>query len=260
MKDFVDAISSRISSPYFGYALLSFIAINWQELFLLFLSGSEPRVRITEFEESTSFPSLVLYPLLVGAALAILTPWSRWVFDVISREPTRLRNELRLVSEHNLTIRQAELEEARAKLSGQRERELIDRARRDEEVAAIEDNEVKEQLASDIEKLRVERDQLKNQIAIGRSTATLDSLGRAAVELMEAAAKTKDGSILAPKTMGRRRVQVAQETFGGQSPREFAKYEAALEELEKQGYVKPAGSKREIFELTNKGWKFVESL
>ena len=34
MNDIFDAISARIKAPYFGYALLAFIGLNWRGIFL----------------------------------------------------------------------------------------------------------------------------------------------------------------------------------------------------------------------------------
>ena len=50
MKDIVDAVGERVKSPYFGYSVIAFFAINWKELFVLFLSDKTADERILYFD------------------------------------------------------------------------------------------------------------------------------------------------------------------------------------------------------------------
>ena len=59
MKDIVDAINSRVKEPYFGYAFLSFLAINWKAIFLLIYSKGSAEAKIIAFEGTTTTFSFV---------------------------------------------------------------------------------------------------------------------------------------------------------------------------------------------------------
>jgi hypothetical protein len=187
-----------------------------------------------------------------------LTPWSRYIFEYLSQKPFALRDQLLLNADHQRTIMQATLEQARSKLFTQKEQELIDRARRDEEIANINEEDVKERLTNELTALRAERDSLTSQFNSSRVLAKADVLSGAAVDLIKAAAKSKGGTILIPNTLGGRSIQAGGSTFGDADAKSYALYQSALDSLEEQGYVKARGYKREIFELTHKGWSFMD--
>ncbi|MHB0805389.1 hypothetical protein [Stutzerimonas nitrititolerans] len=262
MKDVIDAVSSRIKTPYFGYAVLAFLALNWRGLFLLITTTGSPQERLAAFDTVTNNYTLLVLPLLAGAVVAASTSWIQYIFGIISRKPSGLIDNLYLEAEHKRTIRQAELEQSRSDLFAVKEKELIDRAKRDEEVASIEDDDAKVKLAAQIETLRQERDQLsaqlKNQSNVGRpSTYTLS---KEAIDIIKAASQSKSGTIIRPRSIGDRTVQAGEKTFGSENSRDFAKYDAALDELIKRGLVKALGGKGEVFELTSNGWQVADAL
>lgn len=260
MREFIDAVTTRIQAPYFGYSLVALLVLNWRAIFLLFMLDAPANERIAIFEQETSFWTIVALPLLAGAVFAILTPWSRYVFEHLSQKPFSLRDRLQINADHQRTILQTELEEARSELFGQKEEELIDRARRDDEIANIEDEEVKQRLVSELAALRAERDKLSSLVSSTRASADPNVLSKESVSLIKAAANNKRGTIMTPRTLNGRSINAGDSVFGDRDAKSYALYESALEELEVQGYVKPKGSKREIFELTHKGWQIAESL
>lgn len=262
MKDVIDAVSSRIKTPYFGYAVLAFFALNWRGIFLLVTTTGSPQERLAAFDTATNNYTLLVLPLFAGAVVAASTSWIQYIFGVISRKPSGLIDNLYLEAEHKKTIRQAELEQSRSDLFAVKEKELIDRAKRDEEVAGIEDDAAKERLAAQIESLRQERDQLsaqlKNQSTIGKPSAY--TLSKEAIEIIKAASESENGTIIRPRSIGERTVQAGEKTFGSGNSRDFAKYDAALDELIKKNLVKALGAKGEVFELTSNGWQVADAL
>ncbi len=262
MKDVIDAVSARIKTPYFGYAILAFFAFNWRGIFLLVATKGTPQDRLAAFDSITSHYTLFVWPLLVGAVVAVSAHWVQYLFGLISRKPSELIDVLYLEAEHKKTIYQTKLEESRSELFAVKEQELIERAKRDEEVAGIEDDEAKEKLAAQLEKLRRERDQLSSQLKdqekFGKPTAY--NLSNEAVEILKAASENKNGTIIKPQTLGGRSVQAGGKSFGSENSREYSKYEAALEELMEKGLVKPTGSKGEMFDMTHKGWQVADAL
>jgi len=259
MKELFDAVTTRIQAPYFGYSLLAFVGLNWRGLFLLVMLDASAEERISAFEQETTIGSVVFFPLLIGTLLAVLTPWSRYIFEYLSQKPFALRDQLQLNADHQRTIQQTKLEQARSELFGQKEQELIERAKRDEEIAAIDDEDVKIRLSKELATLRAERDRLTSQMKSMGSSVNPDILSSEAVKIIEAAAKTSGGTVLVQQSLSGRSIKAGDSIFGDKDAKSFALYESALEDLEVQGYVKQRGPKREIFELTNKGWRFAES-
>lgn len=262
MKDLLDAVSARIKTPYFGYAILAFFALNWRGIFLLAATEGTPQERLAAFDCVTNHYTLIIWPLVVGTLVAASTHWIQLVFVIISRKPAGLIDNLRLEAEHRKTIRQTELEQSRSDLFAVKEQELIERAKRDEEVAGIEDEEAKEKLATQLEILRRERDQLsaqlKNQTSAEKPTAY--NLSPEAVEILKAASEDKNGRILKPRSIGNRSIQAGKKSFGSEGSREFAQYDGALDELVMHGLIKNLGGKGEVFELTGKGWQVADAL
>jgi len=66
MGDVLDAVSARIKAPYFGYAVLAFIALNWRAIFLFVMTEATPVERLAIFDAHTSNWTLFFAPLLVG--------------------------------------------------------------------------------------------------------------------------------------------------------------------------------------------------
>ncbi len=81
-----------------------------------------------------------------------------------------------------------------------------------------------------------------------------------AVELLKAAAEGGHGQLLKLSFIGGRVVQAGVRQFGGESAREAARWEDALNELLAEKLVEVRGYKGEIFSLTNAGWKMIENL
>lgn len=158
MKDIIDEIDSRIKSPFFGYFVFSFVAINWAELFYLMLDSGTVDGRIEYFRNGTDFYSLIIYPFLVAATYSIAYPWLQYFFMWSSGKPNDLKNNLQAGSEHTLLVEKQKLETKRNELLKSAEAELIERAKRDAELSEIEDKDIRESLQAEIEQLRKERD------------------------------------------------------------------------------------------------------
>lgn len=246
MKDVVDAINSRIRSPYFGYAILAFFALNWRGIFLLIVTKTSPSDRLDLFDSETSFWSLVILPLIVGALVAASTHWLKYLFLLLARKPLELIENTELEAEHKKNIRQAELEQVRVELTAKRESELIDRAKRDESIAEILDKSKKKELEEKIKKIRNERD------------IKLTSMAR---ELLLAAAESEDsGTIIVSNTLSGNSIQAGRKSFGKNSKRDYVAYEAALKDLVASGYAKTIDYNDKIYELTHEGWQLVDAL
>lgn len=258
MKDLVDAVSSRVKSPYFGYAVFASIALNWPEYFLLTFAEEHARQRLLEFDNATNSWYLLVLPLLIGFAIAFASPWIRLFYDWVSKKPLEMHDFMRLEAQNKITIKEAELEQARNELFAVKESELIERAKRDEEISNITDEETKEKLSQDIEQLRRERESLKNR-NINDDNLTF-KLSSEALELLKEAANNKNGAIVISNTLSGRSIQVGMHKFGKDDQRSFVKYEDALELLEHNDLVREIGHKGEVFELTSNGWDIAFTL
>jgi hypothetical protein len=158
VKELLQALESRIRSPFMGYFTLAFFVINWKEVFFLLADKGGAAARITYFQSNTDMVSILLYPILVGVVFALAYPWINFFFLYLCQTPTDLRNGLQANSEHKLLLKKQELEEVRSAILSNAERELIDRAKRDEELNKIEDEDTKNKLKSEIDALRKEKE------------------------------------------------------------------------------------------------------
>lgn len=257
MNDVIDAFGARIRSPYFGYAVLTFFALNWRGIFLLFSLDAEPQLRLAAFDEETNFWTLVVLPLLLGAIVAASSQWIRYVFQLVSRKPLDLLETMSLEAENKKLIKQNELEQQRSQYFANREEELISRAKRDEEVSLIVDQETKEKLSTQLEKLRKDRDTLSQVLNEEKSASDLSD---SAKTLLKTAVNSSDGWIVKLNTLGGDYIQVGAEKFGTGDRRSYVMFESALDDLIELGLVKGSIDGDTHFELTHKGWLKGESL
>lgn len=93
-----------------------------------------------------------------------------------------------------------------------------------------------------------------------KSESERGSLSEAGRTLLKAAASYEDGTILKLALMSGPVIQAGGVSYGGESGREAAKWEAALLELQKLELVIARGYKDEVFELTHEGWIVADSL
>lgn len=258
MNDVLDALSSRFKSPYFGYAFLAFFALNWRGLFLLFTLEATSIERLTAFDQQTNFWSLIFFPLLIGALVAIFSPWIKFLFQWISISPFTKLDDLSLEAENKRLIKQNELENSRTQQFANREKELIERAKRDEDVAEIDDEKTKEKLIAQIEMLRNERDALSDKF--GNNDRYRQTLSNAATELIKAASGKNDGVIRVIRTLAGDTVNAGKFVFGNYDQRELAMYESALDELTTLGYLKQLEGNPDVWHLTHQGWLRADDL
>jgi hypothetical protein len=156
MKEIIQAIESRIKSPVMGYFTIAFLIFNWQALFFLFADNSGAKDRIDYFIASSSFSSLLIFPLLSSIIYTLIYPWVNYIFLYICQKPTDLKNSLQAKSEHNMLVEKNRLEKLRSELQATAEKNIIEQAKRDEEVEGIQDEELKENVRSSIKAIREE--------------------------------------------------------------------------------------------------------
>ncbi len=154
IKEIFESISSRIRSPYFGYFVLFSISINWKEWLLLIFDKLSISERITSFEESTTFASIIVIPLLLGFATALIAPWLKLFFVWAARTPVTKKNLLQVKAESKILEEKGRLEKARASLLGTEEESLIAKTQRDLKIRSIEDEEARKKLEQEVQELR----------------------------------------------------------------------------------------------------------
>ncbi|MBB3777502.1 hypothetical protein FHY16_000223 [Xanthomonas campestris] len=257
MKEIFDAVSTRIKAPYFGYALLAFISLNWRGLFLLSVTNGNPQERLKAFDSQTDAWSLIVLPLFIGALVTLVSPWIRLGFGYLAKRPFEYMDNLNLDSEHKKNIRKTQLEQSRADFFAGKESELIKRAKRDEEILEIEDAQLKEKLKQEIDALRREREKMSVDLG-GQSEAVHMSTPER--EILKAAAQDKSGSIMIMSYISGRIIQAGSRTFGEGGGRDLSKYDSALKNLVSKNLVSAVGHKGEMFELTHAGWQLADEL
>ena len=89
--------------------------------------------------------------------------------------------------------------------------------------------------------------------------SNIPSLTREAQTLLKEASQDSNGIILCLRRLGGFHIQTNGKDFvGDNNPRTRAIWEGALKELENEGLVTDAGHKREVFQLTRRGYEIAE--
>lgn len=162
MNELLDALRARLRNPLLGYFILAAMAVNWRVLFFLVVDSGTADSRIEYFNEHTTTTTLVLWPGLFALAAIIVSPWISYGVSFVAAKPLGLLGLLNAHSEHELLIAKKALEDARSGLLASKEDELIGRAKRDQEVAALEDEKLRVRLRAELDQLRTERETARN--------------------------------------------------------------------------------------------------
>lgn len=258
MNEVVDAVNARLKSPYFGYAVLAFIALNWRGIFMLLAIQDTPQARLWAFDQETSFLTLVMYPLLIAAAISILSHWIRLAFGYMAISPLARLERIHLQAEHEKALLRSQYDKQRAEFFAAEEQDLIDKAKRDLEVEGIQDQETKKKLSDEINKLREDRAKLNDDVASFKA----ETLSPAAAMLMKAANKTGDGKIEIADSMDTRYVRTGLKLFGSENDRDFKKFQSAVNELRQLGFLEDIAitESAALFEFNERGWMAIEKL
>ena len=136
-------------------------------------------------------------------------------------------------------------------------KELIDQAKRDIDIDKLEDDQVKQNLREEIEKLRNERDQASKQLFGEPNIIQIDEEEK---EVLKAACLDKNGQIMRRTFIGGRFIQAGNLQLGKDNNMEFLKYDEALKSLKAKELIQDIGQKGEIFEISYKGWNLISKL
>ncbi|WP_299891883.1 hypothetical protein [uncultured Ruegeria sp.] len=100
-----------------------------------------------------------------------------------------------------------------------------------------------------------------NYISTGEGTPIVGRLSEEAVRLLLEASKDRNGTISHLRYLGGQAIQTNGINFAdSKDRRSVARWEAALEQLQLEALVKALSAKREIFEMTAKGYELADKL
>ena len=138
-----------------------------------------------------------------------------------------------------------EAEQRRGSLAASREQELIERAKRDDEIESIEDEEKQEKLREQIRNVRDMRD-----------------LSFTATEILKAASLAQ-GRVSVIRTIGGGgHIRSGKISFGQQNKQQLEDYLEGLTNLLQEGLIERIqdGGKGQKYELTGSGWEYTKML
>lgn len=261
MKDILEAFSSRMKSPYYGYLVLAFFALNWRGIFLLIATEGKPAIRLAAFDSVTSIGTLLIYPILVGFLVASTSHWVVYFFAIISRLPIQKMDVMALDEEHSKLIRQHDLEKKRDEIFAQRENEIIERAKRDAEVSKIDDEDIKNKVSSELQGLRTQKDiqNVNPKILADGKMIFPERLTSEEKSIIKSASKHQMGIVIKSKNISKPYVQAGDVKFGIESRRDYVVYSAAVDDLYSKGYLIDVDGAGQAFELSRDGWALSEN-
>ncbi|EZQ10221.1 hypothetical protein [Acinetobacter sp. Ver3] len=256
MKDLIDAINTRVKEPYWGFFLLAFLAFNWRALFLLCFAKGTAQEKIFLFDDQTTFLSLIVFPIITAVAIMLVTPWLKVLFGWISRSAYERLNSQDLKREHKYLAEKNLLEQERSLELANKEKELIDQAKRDVDIEQINDENTREILRAEIDKLRQERNQLDHNENI-KQYKELTIYEKNILEYLYA----NEGKYIGKDEVSYRpSITIGSKEYVEESNlRDYLNYADALKSLKSKGLIRDVGKEGRIFELENKGKEYMEN-
>ncbi|MCH4995572.1 hypothetical protein [Pectobacterium carotovorum] len=96
-ESITQAIKERLSSPLWGYILLSWAGFNWQNIAKLFMSQKTVEERITDIiSQNWFYFHFLIAPIILGFSLAIISPYlKQWLSAAHKRADRKQREELK---------------------------------------------------------------------------------------------------------------------------------------------------------------------
>ena len=260
MKDLLDAINTRVKEQYWGFFLISFVAFNWRALFLLCFTNGTAQARLDIFDVNTSFANLFVYPILVALAITLLTPWLKVLFGSVSRLAYEKLNSQELVREHRYITEKNKLEKERAIELANKEEELIDQAKRDVDINQIADEETRNKLKMEIEKLRQERNQLVHTKESVENKG-LAELSDYELDLLYRLNESKDNCIQKKRLNGQYFLVLnnKQVNENDNAPAYYRDMDA-ITSLTRKGLLKDLNNEGKLFEMSSDGKKVLSKI
>jgi len=251
MKEVFTAINDRLKTPYYGYALLAFLALNWRAIFVLFVFKGNAAERLAAFDSNTSFVKLLIMPLLIGLFVSLINPWLKVLFSWIEKKPRQIYANTISDEEHNKLKYQIKLKIERDALEKVEEDKLISRAKRDSEIESIENESVKQKLKSEIEEVRSSNANSK--------TNNLNTLTKGEIELLTICKEQRSGTTIDDG----HRISIGDLLIGeGKDGEElYAKTKGAIESLLSKGLMYYESKLHPVTcKLNSNGWEAIDNL
>lgn len=156
LKEIFDALGQRIKSPFFGYTTLAYIACNWRALFVIVFTDESAASKFEYFDDNANIASLFVLPIAIGVLITWLAPRISYWAATVATEPINKKRINEVIAAH-------EVLQAENKLAVERENEKslietirIEQAKRDAEIAKIDNEEIRTELKGQIKELREE--------------------------------------------------------------------------------------------------------
>lgn len=153
-REIFDAMNSRIRSPIFGSIAIASAIANWKPLFYLAFAKVPVADRFSFVDEHATFWLGFFWPVVLGFAFAMASPWVALFSAWAAEEPTKRRKIRQTKSADKILTEKLKLEKTRIQFMATEEEAIIDAAKRDEKVKEISDPEIRGDLQRQIDELR----------------------------------------------------------------------------------------------------------
>lgn len=261
MKEFFEALNSRIRGPLLGNFLIALLLINWKSLAILFFGAGEIETRIENFEAGISLSAFLFLPMMLAVLISFIQPLLALAGAFISYWPMHRKRMLQLRSDSDFEDAKQKKEIERKKMLGELEEELIEKAKRDIQVGEIEDNERRLKLQREIDDLRSNKADINSDKTFDDNVDWAGELPDKAKEMLLAAVGDGKGEIMRLTTLSGTSFSAGPFQYQNiHSGRELAELEEAIDSLVTHELIRDIGYKGEIFRVTSKGYSVADEL
>lgn len=159
----IQGLKERLSSPLWGYIILSWIGFNWKHIAVMCLSKAPVEVRIHQITASDFFYiRYLILPCLVGFVLSSIFPYinqaSMWLQSKALEMKVKRKVKADKLEEMELATQNLEIERVVQK----KEREKIKTKEMEERVESLREDVMS--IEVEVAQLKSERSQIQSQI------------------------------------------------------------------------------------------------
>lgn len=181
-KEIYDAWGARVKSRVFGSIIVAFTLINWKVLFFLAFEDAKATEKFSYFDAHTSAFTLYVWPIFLGGFIGLVLPYvNNWTHWYVSKPVSAMRSRDDEYAHERLKKKNAWLAE-RNRAQELLERQIIDEAKRDEEVAEIADPVRRAEVEEEISRTRGSSTEQGADDAIGEFDALVLSAFQQPIE------------------------------------------------------------------------------
>ncbi|HCE8954083.1 TPA: hypothetical protein NHT77_003299 [Raoultella ornithinolytica] len=112
LSSLLDAIKSRLISPFFGNFILSWLAVNWKVvIFALFTKNNDSSIIIEKLSGTIGWVDFLIAPAIIALILCLVIPSINLTIEFLTSKISKTSKMIKLSQEEKIRLKASEIED-----------------------------------------------------------------------------------------------------------------------------------------------------